>query len=143
MYSDLGAIFPHLQNGGYLRTSPPTVDYNCVAWVFSRIDEWWEPDIFSLCVWPNDLKRNYTINSYIKLFEKNGFTRCDNDTLETGFEKIAIYTIDNEFQHVTRQLPDGKWTSKLGDLDDITHTLRGLAGKHYGNPTIFLRRKTA
>ena len=45
---------------------------------------------------------------------------------------IAIYCNFNpqlktlEVTHAARQLPSGKWTSKLGDADDIEHnTLEG------------------
>lgn len=39
-----------------------------------------------------------------------------------------------------RQLPSGLWTSKLGEMEDIEHTLRGLKGDIYGAATGFLKR---
>lgn len=42
--------------------------------------------------------------------------------------------------HAARQLADGSWTSKCGRSEDIRHTLEGLAGDVYGEPTIFLSR---
>ncbi len=44
------------------------------------------------------------------------------------FEKIAIYVdTDGVPTHAARQLPDGSWTSKLGDWEDIQHqTLEAL-----------------
>jgi hypothetical protein len=45
-------------------------------------------------------------------------------------------------KHAARQRTTEKvWTSKIGDLDDIDHTLDGLAGNNYGKPTLFMRRK--
>jgi hypothetical protein len=64
--------------------------------------------------------------------------------LEAGYEKIAIYyrpgTVD--FLHVARQLSDGRWTSKLGRGEDITHnTVEGLEGVGaYGRVARFMRR---
>ena len=50
-------------------------------------------------------------------------------SLEIGFEKVAIYSDAHGPQHVARQLPDGKWTSKLGQQVDVEHsTLSVLEG---------------
>ena len=37
--------------------------------------------------------------------------------LEPGWERIALFTIDNEVKHAARQLPSGTWTSKMGAED--------------------------
>ena len=42
--------------------------------------------------------------------------------------------------HATRQLPNGKWTSKLGDWEDISHELEGIEGEKYGNIYQILKR---
>ena len=43
--------------------------------------------------------------------------------------------------HAAWQRPDGRWTSKLGDNEDIIHDkLDGLAGPKYGTVTVFLKR---
>ncbi len=62
--------------------------------------------------------------------------------LEPGFEKIAVYEdIDGEFCHASRQLPSGKWTSKLGPNEDIEHsTPKGVEGGGYGKCSAFLKR---
>ena len=61
--------------------------------------------------------------------------------LEEGVEKIAIYILNGKPEHAAKQLPDGRWSSKLGDLDDITHTLNGLSGNRYGQAQVFLSRQ--
>ncbi len=65
-----------------------------------------------------------------------GFAECDTDRFETGFEKIAIFATRLESPtHVARQLPDGTWTSKLGEFEDIEHpTLRVLGRGIFGEP---------
>ncbi|KYC37161.1 hypothetical protein WA1_46890 [Scytonema hofmannii PCC 7110] len=52
------------------------------------------------------------------LYQTFGYTRCNSFELESGFQKIAIYTkpsgeLDGVPTHVARQLPNGRWTSKL------------------------------
>ena len=58
------------------------------------------------------------------VFRSLGFVMRDDGDHEIGLEKIALYaTDDDEYTHVARQLPSGKWTSKLGGLEDIEHDL--------------------
>lgn len=62
---------------------------------------------------------------------------------EEGFEKIAIY-IDSHGKptHAARQLSSGKWTSKLGQLEDIEHSnLDDVTGLHYGSVGAILKRQ--
>ena len=60
-------------------------------------------------------------------------------------QKIALYAkiVDQveEVTHAARQLPCGKWTSKLGDSEDIVHPkLDILEGPAYGGVICFLSR---
>jgi hypothetical protein len=65
---------------------------------------------------------------------------CDSSDLEPGLEKVAIYLANGLPTHAARQLADGAWTSKCGRLEDIRHTLDGVAGDVYGQPAVFLAR---
>lgn len=66
---------------------------------------------------------------------------CRNGDVEPNIEKLAIYaTIDGKPQHAARQLPNGRWTSKLGRLEDIEHDLEGLDGNLYGVVHTFMAR---
>lgn len=56
-------------------------------------------------------------------------------------------SVENEISHVARQLPDGRWTSKLGPDEDIEHNdlhaLEGDVGVYplcYGVVIRFMRR---
>jgi len=72
---------------------------------------------------------------------------CDDDSLEQGFEKVAIYVDEEDDMpsHMARQLESGWWTSKCGNLQDITHqTLSALEGGQdygYGKVTCIMKRK--
>ncbi len=80
----------------------------------------------------------------MKALAQIGYEGCDTPMLENEFQKIAIYVDDqNVPQHVARQLPNGHWTSKLGNEIDIEHnTLRALEGKDYGQATCFMKRRS-
>ena len=46
--------------------------------------------------------------------------------------------------HAARQLSDGRWTSKLGELVDIEHPdLADVAGGIYGQPNLYMERRIA
>ncbi len=47
---------------------------------------------------------------------------------------------DGELTRAARQLPNGKWTSKLGRWQDIEHELDGLVGEMYGTVKQILKR---
>jgi hypothetical protein len=42
--------------------------------------------------------------------------------------------------HAARQLDNGRWTSKLGELEDIEHSLRDLEGAAYGTVVQVMKR---
>jgi hypothetical protein len=141
MFTDLDAQYPNLARSGYRRKSYPTTRYNCVAWALGDETRWWEPDSYNLFFWPSGIPRSYAIRNYVEICRKYGYERCPDGDLETGYEKLAIFTQGNEFKHVARQRQNGMWTSKLGQLDDIDHHIDGFDGSHYGTPTIFMKRK--
>jgi hypothetical protein len=62
-------------------------------------------------------------------FAAFGYVDCTDTSSEEGFEKIAIYAISSGIpKHASRQLPSGRWTSKVGHLEDIEHDLGDLEG---------------
>ena len=72
-----------------------------------------------------------------------GYADCGMDcTVEIGFEKVAIYGQTLFYRHAARQLPNGKWTSKLGEEEDIEHdTPDDVAGGLYGEVVQILKRE--
>jgi hypothetical protein len=136
--------FPNLNQTGYLVTSPSSNEYNCIAWAAGINDTWWEPDPFDSYYWPPDVPRRYTMTAYIQAFESLGFSVCDDPSFEPGFEKVALFaTFDGVPRHAARQLSNGRWTSKLGYLEDIEHILDGLVGTRYGAVVRILKRPTS
>jgi hypothetical protein len=120
-----------------------------MAWALGLTNQWWEP--FGLIVpapppeyfWPDGVANESSVEAYAHIFRERGFVDCESGDHEKGMLKIALYTRDGEVTHVARQLPNGRWTSKLGKCEDIEHTLEGLVSDGpfaYGAATHFFRR---
>lgn len=142
--AELERIFPRLRDEGYKPTSPIEIGQNCVSYAAGDAQRrWWDPfkpDGY----WPDGLDRDDSIQTFVRLFESMGFKVCQDESVEPGFEKVAIYGTSGTFGHVALQLPSGAWASKLGELEDIEHqTLAGLISVHYGHPVRYLRRQMA
>ena len=102
--------------------SPSTPNYNCIAWAADDNSRWWQPDPMGDYYWPENLPRESTLESYTEAFKILGYEICDDESLELGFQKIAIYFKDDiRSIHAARQLNNGRWTSKLGSEIDIEH----------------------
>jgi len=141
-HQGIEAAFPGLNATNYDITSPPTFDYNCIAWAAEDDAKWWQPDPFNLYFWPGNSPRENTLPAYLHAFAAMGYVQCNNSDLEDGFEKVVIYTgRDGLPTHMARQLESGDWTSKLGPSFDISHTsVNDLQGVQYGTVASILRR---
>jgi hypothetical protein len=106
-----------------------------------EIDRWWWPDSMFIYFWPNDVPREETIEAFEQAFSLLGFSPCKNGDYENGYERVALFLDDEKKPtHMARQLDSGKWTSKLGGLEDIEHDLTGVEGKEYGKVAHCLKR---
>ena len=142
--------FGNVRPNNFKCTSDPTRDtddkYNCIAWAIGKNDNYWWPRQLGGFYWPKGLPREplnkETITNFIKAFESEGFVTCNDSEFENGFEKVAIYVNHMGVpKHAARSLPDGAWTSKMGDDEDIEHaTLDVLEGHGFGRAKVFLKR---
>ena len=135
--------FPWLPNArDYRITSEYDANYNCFAWVLEDTSRWIDPTDPN--TWPGDLTRENTVPSLFELFRNAGYAPCANGELQDGYEKIAIYALDDEPTHAARQLDTGRWTSKLGKYEDIEHAtpeeLQGDEWDQYGRISGFMSR---
>jgi hypothetical protein len=134
----LRRIFPRLFGGRYRVSSKKSKKYNCLAWAAGRTDAWLEaaPD----GRWPPGVPTDGSVEAAVRLFESLGFTRTNEASLEKGYVKVAVYGTARGYTHAARQLSDGRWTSKLGKLQDIEHDdLHALTGT-YGSVVQFLKK---
>jgi hypothetical protein len=71
------------------------------------------------------------------------FSDCESGDREEGFDKVAIYVLEDKPTHVARLwVEDRAWSSKLGEENDITHhDLDCLEGKEYGRVARILKRQ--
>lgn len=132
---------PELRGTGYQLISPKTVQYNCIAWAADDAGAWWWPDSQGICYWPPEVQRSETIEAFIAAFKSLGYEVCQEANLEEGVEKIALYADANHTPtHAARQLMSGKWTSKLGRLQDIQHEIGDVSGRLYGSVAVIMKR---
>jgi hypothetical protein len=122
------SVFPACATAGYVESSPATSDYNCFAWAAGQTDAPWWPTVAPGNYWPLKVPPKIELETFIQAFQTLGYAVCEDAALEPGYEKIAFYASgDGIPTHAARQLPDGRWTSKLGRYKDIVHaTLAAL-----------------
>lgn len=144
---ELFYYFPKLREDPLFRvTSPDTFTYNCIAWAMGddthRVWPWAEDH--QIVVWPEGIPHSLNIRNLIRAFNRMGYRRCTSEALTSGKQKVAIFANKecNEFTHAARQLPDGSWTSKIGDMNDIRHSLHALEGDIYGNVAVIMQKTT-
>jgi hypothetical protein len=96
-----------------------------MAWAGGDDSRWWQPTPIPMggYYWPPGLPVVDTIDNYERALEAHGYTRCADGSLEAGVEKVALYQWPGEgkFSHAARQLANGSWASKCGQLQDIEH----------------------
>lgn len=121
--------------------------YNCIAWAAGDDSRrWWPSFEDRTWYWPPELPRarqgRESVDGFKAAFALFGYVDCESPDFEEGYEKIAIYTKENgRPTHAARSLRNRKWTSKLGDMEDVTHAdPAALSGDQYGVPVFFMKR---
>ncbi len=130
--------FPRLTPHNHRVTSPPDIEYNCIAWAAGDTTHWWQPGLY----WPTAaLADDFGLGALTDAFRHLGFEPCADDGPEPDVEKVALYGNTMLYMHAARQLPGGKWTSKLGKGEDIEHDSPDVvAGGIYGEVVEIMKR---
>ena len=140
LHHDRRIPFPNLNDDNHSVMSPETDNYNCIAWAYGVSNKrMWPkaPDYY----WPSEVTGIDELATLTQLYLDDGYEECENGEPEEGYKKVAIYVKEDRPKHAARQLESGRWTSKLGDWQDIEHdTLEVLEGESYGKATIFLKK---
>ncbi len=141
-------LFPALTETNFeiVGYGPADSTTNCVGYVL-ELHGVWSPNGNDGQVWRDDIERNKPfrdhVDSYIRLFKFYGYAPCSelwadvskHTTLEYGVEKIALYVrteavqSHDEFTHVVKQSPGGRWLSKIGTNEVIKHNLESLESR--------------
>jgi hypothetical protein len=133
--SEIQSAFPKLRPDSFEIIGNEDPDYNCIAWAAGNSSRnWWPPPpgapVFSdLPHWPDDVPAEETLAAFMSAYHALGYEACDSPALEVGFEKIAIYLKDGVPKHASRQLSNGRWSSKLGRAELIAHDFDALEGE--------------
>jgi hypothetical protein len=134
--------FPRLRPDNHRVTSPATLEYNCIAWAVEDTEHWWEPGRYWLPEnWPKD---DCGVGALEQAFLAMGYESCDemDASLESGLLKVALYGSVSSYTNAARQLPSGKWTSKLGKDVDIEHDApEDVTGGVYGEVMGIMKRR--
>lgn len=134
--------FPRLTSENSRPTSPFDEGYNCIAWAAGDTARWWWPDAMGQGYWPQGVPREVSIEAFALAYAHLGYNDRSNHSLDTDALKVAIYAdARGRPTHAARQLPDGWWTSKLGQQIDIEHELTALDGPVYGSVAVILAKK--
>jgi hypothetical protein len=133
--------WPFLASEGYVATSEATWDYNCIAFAADVETQWWWPDEDGNAFWPLTVPREETKQAFIDAYATLNYEVCNDGLLEEEYEKIVIYVSNGQPTHASKQLPDGRWKSKLGDWEDIQHNTPKAVEEHvYGKAEIYMKR---
>jgi hypothetical protein len=144
--ADKEAWFPNLTSSNYQITSDPTDTYNCIAHAAEDSTNWWWP-ADSPCHWPLPEKFE-TLDCFVAAYATLGYRPAASLASDAQIiERVAIYADQDGIPtHAARQLNNGKWTSKLGEWEDIEHdTIAAVEdlndlGLGYGACAIILER---
>lgn len=141
----LESIFPGLAAAGYSPKSPQSTVYNCIAYAAGDESRKWQGYRESGYYWPEAATEGHTLEALTSAFARLGYSLCETGELEPEYEKVTLYVDqDGLWTHAAKQLPDGTWTSKLGNLEDIIHqTAEAVSGPDpaYGKVACFMKRK--
>jgi hypothetical protein len=129
-------------NRDFRESSPEDDRYNCIAWAAGDTARFWWCVDSPFVYWPPTAPVEHTIAAFVAAFQTLGYEECGNGDLETGFIKVALYRDSSgKPTHAARQLPNGRWTSKLGRSFDVQHSLEEVEGAKYGHVVKFMRKQ--
>lgn len=136
----LEAAFPDLAGDDPVVTHPPNPRFNCVAWAVGVTNAWWWPGDPG-DYWPAGIPDEPTVSAVVSTLGTVGYLPCADGLPEPGFEKAAVYATGETATHVAKQLPGGRWSSKLGRDCVVSHaTVGGVEGVVYGQVVAYLKR---
>ena len=139
----LAELFPKLSVEAIDIVAPISTEYNCIAYAAGDVSQWWGT-VESGDHWPDYATRTRRLESLIEVFIGLGFQRCQDSSLESGFEKVALYEQRGAWMHAALQTRTGRWRSKMGEGPLIEqHSPESLSNGVYGNPTIYMRRSAS
>lgn len=144
-------LFKNLEHdGSFDITSYPSDVYNCIAFAMGFEDRWVDFNTDEEGHWwPPIPEKDFRPSSLIAAFEYMGFERCNDGVFEDGFDKVALYKVDEQsdpwipehWTHAARIIGSGVCHSKIGRWYDIHHRDGDVfQGSIYGNIYQYMKR---
>lgn len=129
--------------GKITKTSPRDRNYNCFAWAVNDTSRPWIPGGDpETSRWPPGASGSLALASVVASLEQLGFVEVQAPSPDPRSECIALLVDgDGDVVHAARLLGNGRWTSKLGQWEDIEHAdLATIEGGDYGKVATYLER---
>ena len=131
--------FPNLSEEDFEIVEQSSERYNCIAYAAGDTSQLWWPD--EIGYWPPWATNDERIDSLKEAFAGLEYEQCDDGDIEDGYEKVALYEDQGDFQHAALQMPNGRWRSKMGQGPVIEHrSPESLSGGMYGDVAVYMRR---
>lgn len=145
-------LFPKLAGTGYTITSPVDNSYNCIAFAVGDQTKWWWPILGpaqvteadakeTIVYWPPRAPVSESLDAFISALASLGFAPSEGIGNTAAGERVALYAVDGRVKHAARQMPNGRWRSKMGKSVDIEHELTAVEGPLYGTVAAILMRQ--
>lgn len=104
----------------------------------------YHPYNFAWSWWPEGVPYDENRESLVALFEYFGFESSDNNVLEDGYDKVALYADEEGWTHAARVISNNTLHSKIGTAWDIHHSDNDLfAETEYGSIFTYMKRPIA
>ena len=148
-------IYPDLRTDqNFEILSAPSHKYNCIAWAMHCDDRWADVESAPGHWWPDDVATDLAPQSLVDAFFAVGFEVADNDMVEEGYDKVALFKAYNNmlscviWTHAARVVAPGVLHSKFGDSFDGKHspaTVKNVPSwrqnDSYGEVFMYMKRK--
>ena len=133
------AAFPNLSGEDFEIVDQPSDSYNCIAYAADDTSQRWDPNTDDY--WPPWAPKNDRIESLKQVFAGLGYEECEDNRIEDGYQKVALYEEHGKAKHAAVHMPNGRWRSKLGYGPVIEHrSPESLSGGMYGEATTIMRK---
>lgn len=137
--------FPSLANDPNFKiTSDCTPAYNCIGWALGMNDVWVgldHPVNYAWTWWPKDVPCDEQKESLVDLFKYFGFVNCENNCIESGFDKVALFANKEGWTHAARVIGNNILHSKIGTAWDIHHSGGDtFENSEYGHIYAYMKR---
>lgn len=127
-------------DSNFVLTSPPSFQYNCIAYAMGMNDRWVDCADLPWHWWP-PVNKSMQDSDLIEAFRYFGFEEYGlDDSIDDNYDKVALYHNAGGWTHAARVVDNGIYHSKFGASYDGTHSRGDVLQTQYGEPFVIMRR---